>query len=67
MLESVAESTDRSRNYIVREAITRYLATEAEMIAGVRTGLADIASGGAIPHEAVMRRAEKLIGITKHK
>ena len=66
ILEAIAEATDRSRNYLVREAITRYLATEADMIANVREGLLDITSGSSIPHEAVMRRAEKRIGVAKH-
>ena len=65
ILETVAEATDRSRNYLVREAITRYLATEADTVSGIREGLSDITSGSSIPHEAVMQRAEKRIRIAK--
>lgn len=64
LLDAIAHDTDRSRNYIAREAIARYVASETQIIDGVRTGLADIEANRTIPHRAAMLRARKLIGVS---
>lgn len=65
LLDAIARDTDRSRNYIVREAIARYVAHEISIIDSVKTGLSDTEEHRTIPHDAVMRRVRKLIGTPK--
>ncbi len=54
-LDQLATATDRSRNYLVNEAIERLLAEETEFIADVQAGLKDALVNRATPHEEVFR------------
>ncbi len=44
-IDSVAKAQDRSRNFIVNEALDRYLAEERQWIAKVKEGLAAAEAG----------------------
>jgi predicted transcriptional regulator len=60
-LESLAASTDRSRNYLIREAVARYVESEAEVIEGIRIARQELQRGEGIPHEDAMRRLRRTI------
>ncbi len=44
-IDAIAKAQDRSRNYIVNEALDRYLADEQQWIAKVKEGLAAAEAG----------------------
>ncbi len=53
-LELMAQSTQRTKSYLASQAITRFIATESEIIDGIKAGLADIEAGRVIPHDEAM-------------
>lgn len=58
-LDSLAESQDRSRSYLINEAITNYLELRAYQDDLVRRGLSEARKGKTVPHEEVLRRLKK--------
>jgi predicted transcriptional regulator len=60
-LDRVAASMDRSRNWVVTEAIEQYLTVQRWQLDLIRERLAEAESDTAtfIPHEEVMERHEK--------
>src|SRR5438094_39203 len=53
-LESLAETTGRSTDHLVLEALERYLAEEAQLIEGINTGIAELDAGLGVPQEEVL-------------
>lgn len=60
-LEKMALSSRRSKSFLAGEAISRYIATEAEIIEGIMDGMVDVAAGNVIPHETAMKRIRATI------
>ena len=60
-LDSLAESLDRSRNYLVNQAIKAYLQANAPAYNKINQGIAAADRGEVIAHEDVMREIEDLI------
>src|SRR6266511_823774 len=62
-IDRIAATLDRSRNYIVTEAIEQYLEIQRWQVERIRERLALAESGQAefIPHEDVMREIEELL------
>ena len=60
-LDRLAKSMDRSRSWIIGQAIERYLDHEEWFLDQVEQGIAEADRGELIPHETVMRgvRARK--------
>jgi predicted transcriptional regulator len=60
-IDRIAASMDRSRNWVVTEAIEQYLDVQRWQVELIRERLAEAESGNAtfIPHEEVMERQEK--------
>ncbi|MBI4967781.1 MAG: CopG family ribbon-helix-helix protein [Rhodospirillales bacterium] len=52
-LEQLAQATRRSKSWLAAEAIGAYVATEADYLAAIEEGLADVKAGRLIPHEKV--------------
>ncbi len=52
-IDALAASMDRSRNYIVNQAIRQYLDANAWQIERIKEGLADARAGQVIPAEEV--------------
>ena len=50
-LDALAETMDRSRNYLVNQAIEQYLETNAWQVAKIKEGLEDARAGRLIPAE----------------
>ena len=60
-LNRLAGITQRTKSFLAAEAITRYVAREAEIIEGIERGLADMKAGRLVPHEEAMARLEATI------
>jgi predicted transcriptional regulator len=58
-LDSLAAARDRSRSYLINEAITNYIELHAYQDALVRKGLEDMRKGRAVSHEQVVNRLKK--------
>ena len=55
-LDAIGKATDRSRNYIVNQALDRFVTEEAAFIAEVEAGRKDFKEGRKVSHEAVFRK-----------
>jgi len=60
-LDDLAGSLDRSRNYLVNQAIKEYLETHAWQIEKITQGIAAADRGELVAHDDVMREMEDLI------
>ncbi|MBM2812222.1 MAG: CopG family transcriptional regulator [Chloroflexi bacterium] len=62
-LDKLAAMMDRSRTWVIEQAVARYVEEEAPQVAAIREALDDYLSGNAtlIPHDEVMRRLEEKI------
>ena len=61
LLGSLSKSTNRSKNFLAREAITRFVQSEADIVEGIKRGMADIEAGRIVPHEEAMRQMRETI------
>jgi len=53
-LDVLAQALDRSRNWVVSEAIDQYLDTQAWQIDQIQHGIEEADRGELVPHEDVM-------------
>lgn len=53
-LDQLASNRDRSRNWVVQEALAQYIHQQDWMEEAIKEGLKDIEAGDVIPHEEVM-------------
>lgn len=53
-IDALARATDRSRNWIIEEAIKAYLATQAWQVAGIEQARASLAKGDSVSFDAVV-------------
>ena len=60
-LDDMAGSLDRSRNYLVNQAIKEYLASHAWQIDKINQGIAAADRGEVVAHDQVMQEMEDLI------
>ncbi|WP_394754122.1 CopG family ribbon-helix-helix protein [Crenothrix sp.] len=60
-IDFLADSLDRSRNYLVNLALKEYLETHAWQIEKITQGIAAADRGELIAHEDVMREMDDLI------
>ncbi|HZM12425.1 MAG TPA: ribbon-helix-helix protein, CopG family [Candidatus Limnocylindrales bacterium] len=58
-LDALAAAQDRSRSYLINEAIRNYVELHAYQDALVREGLAEMRQGRVVSHEEVVRRLKK--------
>lgn len=58
-LDSLAATQDRSRTYLINEAITNYLELHAYQDALVRKGLEEMRKGRVVNHEKVVKRLKR--------
>ena len=52
-IETLAKATDRSKSWLLEQALDAYLETQSWQIARIERGLAEIDRGEAVPHEKV--------------
>ena len=60
-LDSIAGALDRSRNYLVNQALREYLKTHAWQVEKISQGIAAADRGELVDHDDVMREMEDLI------
>ena len=60
-LDSMAGALDRSRNYLVNQALREYLKTHAWQVEKITKGIAAADRGEIVDHDDVMREMEELI------
>lgn len=60
-LDFIADSLDRSRNYLVNQALREYLKNHAWQIERISRGIAAADRGELIDHNDVMREMDALI------
>jgi predicted transcriptional regulator len=58
-LDSLASAQDRSRSYLINEAITNYIELHAYQDELVRKGLEEMRKGRVVSHEDVVKRLKK--------
>ncbi|MFY9644946.1 MAG: ribbon-helix-helix domain-containing protein [Terriglobales bacterium] len=58
-LDSLAAAQDRSRSYLINEAITNYIELHAYQDALVRKGLEEMRKGRVLTHKDVVNRLNK--------
>lgn len=58
-LDSLAVAQDRTRSYLINEAITNYIELHAYQDALVRKGLEEMKKGRVVSHDEVVRRLRK--------
>jgi len=58
-LYELAATRDRSRSYLINEAISNYIELHAYQDALVRQGLGEMRKGGVVGHEEVVKRLKK--------
>ncbi|NOU14646.1 MAG: ribbon-helix-helix protein, CopG family [Methylococcaceae bacterium] len=61
MLDNLAGSLDRSRNYLVNQAIKEYLEAHAWQVEKITKGIAAADRGELVDHDDVVREMEDLI------
>ncbi len=60
-IDALARALGRSRNYLITEAVERYIAEESRQLAEIQAGSAEDDAGMNVPHAEVMRDAYTLI------
>ena len=60
-LGRLAQGTRRSRAFLASEAVEAYVDRELEIIDGIERGLADVAAGRMVPHDAAMADLQAVI------
>ena len=58
-LDALAAAQERSRSYLINEAIRNYIDLHAYQDALVRQGLAEMRQGRVVSHEDVVKRLKK--------
>ena len=58
-LDSLAAAQERSRSYLINEAITNYLELHAYQDALVRKGMEEMKKGRVVSHDEVVKRLQK--------
>jgi predicted transcriptional regulator len=58
-LDSLAVALDRSRSYLINEAITNYIELQAYQDALVRKGLEEMRKGRLVSHGEVVKRVKR--------
>ena len=60
-LDELARAMDRSRSWVVTDALVRYLAEERQWMAQIKRGIEAADRGELIPHEQVMEEMRQMI------
>ena len=60
-ITALAEAMDRSRNWVIEDALKQYIETQAWQIQGIKDAMASLEHGEGIAHEDVMAEMDALI------
>ena len=67
LLEALSKSTQRSKNFLARVAITNFVQSEAEIVEGIQQGIADVRAGRTVAHEDVVKKSRAIIAAAKKR
>ncbi len=67
LLEALSKTTQRSKNFLAREAITNFVLSEAEIVEGIQQGIADVRAGRTVAHEDVVKKSRFIIASAKKR
>ncbi|MGR8932142.1 MAG: CopG family ribbon-helix-helix protein [Gammaproteobacteria bacterium] len=60
-IKALATAMDRSRNWVIEEALRQYVETQAWQIEGIQAAIESMDRGEGIPHEQAMADMEALL------
>ena len=60
-IATLAQAMERSRNWVIEDALRQYLATQAWQIAGIQAAQASLARGEGVALEEAMQELDALI------
>ena len=60
-LDTLARARDRSRNWIVKEALQQYFDHQDWMVEAIKDGIRDADAGRTVPHDQVVAEVDALI------
>ncbi len=60
-ITEIAKALDRSRNWVIEDALKQYIDQQAWYLEGIQAAQASLADGKGIPHEQVMEDMSALI------
>jgi len=60
-ISAIAKAMDRSRNWVIEDALKQYVEQQAWFIEGIQQAKTSLASEKGIPHEEVMVEISELI------
>jgi predicted transcriptional regulator len=60
-LTRLSHETRRSNSFLAGEAVAAYVAQELAIIDGIHRGIADVAAGRTVPHDAAMDELDAII------
>lgn len=63
----LASSMDRSRNWVIEEALRQYVETQAWQVEGIKAAMDSLDRGEGISHEQVMAEMEALLSTHDHR
>jgi len=66
-LDEIAAATNRGKDEIVADAVAVFARQEAETIAKIKRGLADVEAGRTVAHAQVMREVREIIERAKQR
>lgn len=68
-ITALAQAMDRSRNWVIEEALRQYLENQVWQIEGIKKAIGSLDRGEGIPHEEVMAEMDALIDekVRKHE
>jgi len=58
---AIAQAMDRSRNWVIEDALKQYINQQAWYLEGIQQAQASLEAGKGIPHEEVMAEISELI------
>jgi predicted transcriptional regulator len=58
---ALATAMERSRNWVIEDALRQYVEAQAWQIDGIKAAIASLDRGEGIPHEQVMAEMEALL------
>jgi predicted transcriptional regulator len=67
LLEALSKTTQRSKNFLAREAITNFVQSESEIVEGIQLGIADVRAGRTVAHEDVVKKSRAIIAAAKKR
>jgi predicted transcriptional regulator len=60
-IAAIASAMERSRNWVIEEALRQYVEAQAWQIEGIKAAIASLDKGEGIPHEQVVAEAKALL------